>query len=472
MNNNLDSTEFPLAAALPQKCTPVEAFLKLAHLPHVIFLDSSAEHPRLGRYSFVAADPFEWFQEALPQPNSLTSLEGLWAHFSAEHRADLPPFQGGLAGLFGYGLASSLESLPGPRIVDFPMPDVALGFYDVVLAFDHVAEQAWIISQGFPETDELARRRHAKQRLKEFLSILDGPIQQSPISQGIEIPLSQLAPQFPTKHSQVTSNTSAEHYQAIINRAIEYIHAGDVFQVNVAQRLLAAATRNSVSLYLKLRDQNPAPYAGYFDLGDWQICSSSPECFLRLQRGLAETRPIKGTRGRSSSPEADLFSGDDLQLSEKDRAENVMIVDLMRNDFSRVCRPETVQVAELFNVETYAHVKHLVSAVRGQLQDKMTPFDLFRACFPGGSITGAPKIRAMEIISELEPTARGAYCGSLGYIGFNGEMNTNILIRTITSGGGWWQFPVGGGIVAQSNAEDEYAETWHKARGLLRAIQS
>jgi para-aminobenzoate synthetase component 1 len=219
-----------------------------------------------------------------------------------------------------------------------------------------------------------------------------------------------------------------------------------------------------------LRQCNPAPYAGYLDLGEWQIVSASPECFLTVRDRRVETRPIKGTRGRSRFPEADLFAGDELQLSAKDRAENAMIVDLMRNDLSRVCEADSVHVAQLWRLETYAFVKHLVSVVRGELRTGLTAIDLLQASFPGGSVTGAPKVRAMQIIAELEPTARGPYCGSLGYIGFDGAMDASILIRTITAGRGWWQLPVGGGIVAQSVADDEYRETWHKARGMLAAI--
>ncbi|MEQ8836183.1 MAG: anthranilate synthase component I family protein, partial [Lacipirellulaceae bacterium] len=234
-------------------------------------------------------------------------------------------------------------------------------------------------------------------------------------------------------------------------------------------------TSSSVELYQRLRTRNAAPYACYLDLGDSQICSASPECFLTVRTGTegqrqVETRPIKGTRGRSPNAVADLFTGDDLLASEKDRAENVMIVDLLRNDLSRVCKPESVHVAKLFELETYAFVKHLTSVVRGELQEGITPLDLLRASFPGGSITGAPKVRAMEIIAELEPTARGAYCGSLFYQGFDGTFDSNILIRTVTASQGWWQLPVGGGITAQSDPEDEYRETWHKARGLLEAL--
>lgn len=459
-----------LVENLPAGLSSLEAFQRLTHLPHVVFFDSVLHEERLGRYSFVAADPFAWLEGGADASDILAEVAARWSEFATSPLPELPPFQGGAAGLFSYELAGTLESLPLPQTVDFPIPLLGVGLYDVVLAFDHQKQEAWLISQGFPESEPAARRRRGEHRLKQFKQLLNEPFT-SVRQSGLQIPTSRLAPQFDVQLGDITSNFSSSAYQDMIRRAVDYIHAGDVFQVNLSQRLLSPANSDSVSLYLNLREKNPAPYAGYLDLGNWQICSSSPECFLRVRDRIAETRPIKGTRGRSHLPEADLFSGDELQLSEKDRAENVMIVDLMRNDFSRVCKPDSVHVSELFNVETYAHVKHLVSAVRGELSDEATPFDLLRCCFPGGSITGAPKIRAMEIIAELEPTARGAYCGSLGYIGFDGQMDSNILIRTITAGGGWWQLPVGGGIVAQSDPQDEYRETWHKARGLLHALE-
>jgi len=271
--------------------------------------------------------------------------------------------------------------------------------------------------------------------------------------------------------AELTSSFSEADYLRAVEQAIEYVFAGDVFQVNLAQRLLYPAHGDSVALYLRLRRSNPAPFAGYFDLGDFQIVSSSPERFLRVADRLVETRPIKGTRPWRDREEADLSAGEELRQSEKDRAENVMIVDLLRNDLSRVCDPESVYVSQLCGLETYAYVQHLVSVVRGELRDTCTPLDLLRAAFPGGSITGAPKVRAMEIIAELEPTARGAYCGSLGYLGFDGSLDLSILIRTITAGRGWWQAPVGGGIVAQSDPRQEYLETWDKAEGLIRALR-
>jgi para-aminobenzoate synthetase component 1 len=230
------------------------------------------------------------------------------------------------------------------------------------------------------------------------------------------------------------------------------------------------AQGDALSLYLRLRQRNPAPFAAWFDLGDTQILSASPERFLCVSDDRVEARPIKGTRRRTPFAEASLFAGDDLVESEKDRAENIMIVDLLRNDLSRVCEADSVRVTQLCGLETYQYVQHLVSAIEGRLSAGKTAVDLVRAAFPGGSITGAPKIRAMEIIAELEPTARGPYCGCLGYFGFDGSADLNILIRTITASRGWWQFPVGGGIVAQSSPEREYEETWHKAEGLLRAV--
>ncbi len=479
------SSPLPLVEPLPGGLSAVVAFERLATLPHVIFFDSAARDSRLGRYSFVAADPFAWIQRPADGSDALAAVEQLWQQFAphAAVHADLPPFQGGLAGLLSYDLNRSLEQIAAPKIEDLQTPALAMGAYDVVVAFDHLEHQAYLISQGLPEVEPLARRERAESRLAEFKRLLFGSPPSathstvaSVASGGAaepargDVPIKELAPQFPMPMLGVTSNLSAAAYRDMVRRGVEYIHAGDIFQVNLAQRLLHAATSTSLDLYLRLRERNPAPYACYFDLGEWQICSASPECFLTVRDRQVETRPIKGTRGRSPIPEADLFAGDDLSASEKDRAENVMIVDLMRNDLSRVSAAESVHIEQLCRLETYAFVKHLVSVVRGELRPECTPLDLLRASFPGGSITGAPKVRAMEIIAELEPTARGPYCGSLAYLGFDGTMDANILIRTITAGRGWWQLPVGGGIVAQSEPDDEYRETWHKARGLLRAL--
>jgi para-aminobenzoate synthetase component 1 len=375
--------------------------------------------------------------------------------------------------LFSYDLNRSLEQIPRPQYDEFGVPALAIGLYDVVLAYDHQENRAWILSQGFPETQEHARTERARRRAAEMRQWLAATPATEPVQSSADpIPADALAPQFPVSGPEgLTSNFSEDNYLRTVQRVVDYIYAGDVFQVNLTQRLLFPAHGDSTQLYLRLRDRNPAPFAGYFDLGTFQVVSASPERFLSIRNRWVETRPIKGTRQRTRWPEADLYAGDDLQHSEKDRAENVMIVDLLRNDLSPVCEPATVEVTQLCRLELYQFVQHLVSAVRGRLRDGTDAIDLLRCAFPGGSITGAPKVRAMEIIAELEPTARGAYCGSLGYVGFDGTTDLSILIRTITAGRGWWQLPVGGGIVAQSVPQREYEETWHKATGLIRALE-
>ncbi len=451
-----------------------QTFVRLARRPHVLFLDSARRDATLGRYSFLTADPFDYIALPADGSDALTALERRLQPYQAPTIAGLPPFQGGAAGLLGYDLGASLERVPRPAFDEFQTPAMAIGLYDVVLAVDHVQHKAWLISQGFPETEPGARRHRAAERLAQFRSWLsdDAADTNDVTVRPQRIPLANLAPQFAVPGPEgLTSNLSAEGYLAAIRRAIEYIHAGDVFQVNIAQRWLYPALGDAVNLYLRLRRRNPATFGGYFDLGETQIVSASPERFLRARDGQVEARPIKGTRSRTARPEADLYAGDEMLQNVKDRAENVMIVDLLRNDLSRVCTADSVRVTELCRLETYEFVQHLVSAVRGTLANGITALDLLRASFPGGSITGAPKVRAIEIIAELEPTARGPYCGSLGYLGFDGTLDTSILIRTITASGGWWQAPVGGGIVAQSVPEREYEETWHKATGLIRALQ-
>jgi para-aminobenzoate synthetase component 1 len=471
-----------------------DAFLALSVRPHCVFFDSARSESELGRYSFLSADPFAFIclgaadaaARLADRSSIFTELTTRLAPFATETLAGLPPFQGGLAGLLGYDLHRALEKIPYARFDEFSVPALAVGLYDVVLAIDHVERKAWIVSQGWPEQDPRQRQERARLRLTELKKCLftaqpsDSTVSpankriQASAAPGLEdLARNNLTPQFAVlPDSMLTSNFSRHGYLQAVARAIEYIHAGDIFQVNLSQRLLCPAQDDSRALYLRVRQRNPAPFAAYYDVGQFQIVSSSPERFLRVHQRQVEARPIKGTRRRSAWPEADLFAGDELLESEKDRAENVMIVDLMRNDISRTCNPDSVRVSELCRLETYEFVQHLVSVVQGELRTECGPFDLLATSFPGGSITGAPKVRAMEVIAELEPTARGAYCGCLGYVGFDGTMDTNILIRTITAGRGWWQFPVGGGIVAQSDPLREYEETWHKAEGMLRALDA
>jgi para-aminobenzoate synthetase component 1 len=452
----------------------VDVFRRWSHLPYAIYFDSAARDSPLGRYSFVAADPVTWWAAAGDGAATFAAIDRVAARLTGDWRPDLPPFQGGVAGMFGYELAGSFESVPVAMIADLSVPTLAAGWYDVVAAFDHRQHTAWLISQGWPETDPEARRERAADRLRKFRELLSNRSNDQPHLQAAELPpleLDQLAPQFATsRFDGLTSNFSAGGYLRAVKQVIDYIHAGDVFQVNLSQRLLHQAHGSAVDLYCRLRERNPAPFAGYLDVGDWQFCSASPERFLRVSDGQVETRPIKGTAPRTHQRQSDAVGARRLAASPKDRAENVMIVDLLRNDLSRSCRPESVAVTQLCGLESYAWIQHLVSVVEGRLRDDQSPIDLLRHCFPGGSVTGAPKLRAMQIIAELEPTTRGAYCGSLGYFGVNGRMDTNILIRTITAGRGWWQLPVGGGIVAQSDPRKEYEETWAKARGMIQAV--
>ncbi|HWB13190.1 MAG TPA: anthranilate synthase component I family protein [Pirellulales bacterium] len=465
------ASSLPIVEELHPVPDAAEAFLRLRGLPYCLWFDSARKHPTLGRYSFLMAQPFDYLELPIDGPDALATLAERLAPYQCPSHADLPPFQGGAAGLISYDLGRQLERLPAPRVDEFGVPALAFGFYDVVIAWDHEQRRAWIVSHGWPERGE-TRLRRARERLDEFHAHLAGEPKAS--FRGVDgsaVPRDSLAPQFVVGGVPgLTSTFSREAYLKAIGRAIDYIVAGDIFQVNLAQRLLFPARDDASDLYLRLRERNAATFAGYFDLGRFQIASASPERFLCVRAGQVEARPIKGTRQRTRWPEADLFAGDELLSSEKDRAENVMIVDLLRNDLSRVCWPDSVLVTQLCELETYEYVQHLVSAVRGKLRDDRRPLDVLRAALPGGSITGAPKVRAMQIIAELEPTARGAYCGSLAYLGFDGSLDASILIRTITAGRGWWQLPVGGGIVAQSVPATEYDETWHKAEGLLRSL--
>jgi len=464
----------PLVSELVPAPDSESLFRRLWSLPHCLFLDSARRSNELGRYSFLAADPFEFHVARVDEQGSLDRLAARMAAFKSATLPGLPPFQGGAAGLFGYDLGRQLESIPSPEFDEFAVPALAVGLYDVVVACDHVENRAWIISQGWPEVDSVRRAHRASERMAEMRAWLAAGSDRPPfraVSSAPPLRGDELAPQYAVGGIPgLASNFSRSEYLAAVARAIEYIRAGDIFQVNLAQRLIYPAADHATAIYLRLRQRNPATFASYFDLGDVQIASASPERFLRVVDRQVEARPIKGTRRRSTSPEADLFTADELQASDKDRAENVMIVDLLRNDLSRVCRPESVRVTELCRLELYEYVQHLVSVVQGELRPERTALDLLRAAFPGGSITGAPKVRAMEVIAELERVARGPYCGSLGYWGFDGTFDANILIRTITASRGWWQFPVGGGIVAQSVPEREYVETWDKAEGILRAL--
>ena len=473
---------------------PAECAEHFAGCPHRLLLDSAARSARLGRYSFFMADPavivssrsnktFETRaggQPAIVDDDALSAVRRLLAPQVAPVIPGLPPFQGGAAGYVGYDWGLTLERLPAPRYDDLGLDDVVLGLYDWVVAWDHAASKAWLVSTGLPEPDAPARQRRAEARADWAIARLarDAGDARTPLT----APCASGAPgtaasTYPVEGGWwpdslgLRSSFGHRAYLDEVARVREYIVAGDIFQANLSQRFEAPCGEAPWAFYRRLRARNPAPFAAFMELPDAAILSTSPERFLHVDpSGHVETRPIKGTRARGFGPEHDAALGQALTESVKDRAENLMIVDLMRNDLSRVCTAGSVRVSELFSLERYATVHHLVSTVVGDLAPGNDAFDALRLAFPGGSITGAPKLRAMEIIAEIEPSRRGVYCGSIGYWSVTGALDTNIAIRTAVIRNGRIYFSAGGGIVADSDPEQEYRETLDKARATIDAL--
>ncbi len=439
-----------------------------------LWLDSALFHQVYGRFSYLALDPYltlrlrgdrihargaeHWDAEGNPFPHLARLLE--------EHRVSAPPglptFIGGAAGYLGYDLGRHIERVPTHAADDLGLPDAWLGFYDVVCAVDHAGQRAWIIATGLPETRAGWRQRRAQARsaqMEGWLARAAARGERQPVgSGGCD---GGVGEEFELQRPFFTD---------AVRRAQEYIAAGDIYQVNLAFREELPAPRDPLRAYERLRAVSPGSYAAYLDIGEAQILSSSPECFLRVRGSQVETRPIKGTRPRGATPAEDARLAAELAASQKDRAENVMIVDLERNDLGRVCSYGTVRVSELWSVETYATLHHLTSAVTGDLYPGRGRTDLLKAAFPGGSITGAPKVRAMEIIEELEPVRRGVYTGAIGCFSATGDADLNIAIRTATVTGGRAYFHVGCGIVADSDPDAEFEEAVVKAQGLARAL--
>jgi para-aminobenzoate synthetase component 1 len=484
----------PLVEELVPAPDPARCCEQLEGLAYRTFLDSAATGTRLGRFSFLSADPVYVVRskgdrtecldlvagtQSRMDGDALSVLRTLLTPFATESVPELPPFQGGAAGYLAYDWGHQLERLPYPRHDDVDVFDVVLGVYDWVLAWDHDARRAWLISTGLPETSSEARSRRREQRaafVRERLrssARADGP----PARPTAAATRPHAAPSYPVDDSHhsarldLRSSFTHRDYVDAVARVREYILAGDIFQANLSQRFDAPLRESAWDFYRRLRTRNAAPFAAFLDFPDTVVLSASPERFLRVDvDGRVETRPIKGTRPRGLGPEHDAALGQALVESDKDRAENLMIVDLMRNDLSRTCAAGTVRVPELFALERYATVHHLVSTVVGRLAQGMDALDLVRAAFPGGSITGAPKLRAMEIIAELEPSQRGVYCGAIGYWSVTGALDMNIAIRTTVARDGHLYFNAGGGIVADSDPEQEYLETLDKARGIIDAI--
>lgn len=456
-------------------------------VPFLILFDSAGTHrERDSRYSVLSADPLATcsVQSAVYGSGPFDQLRE-WQKSIPNLLAEghsLPPFCGGVAGLMSYELGQAFERLPSPVIDDFQTPALLAGLFDWAIVWDHLAGtvRAYVLSMGasFVSSGVGDRAAWIWHKLERYASTQPERVILGQHGDSATESAFCDSESFRRLHriepsSEIFSDFTRDQYMSAVGRVIEYIGAGDIFQANLSQRLTAPWTGTATQLYSRIRKRNPAPFCGLLKYEDFAIVSASPERFLKVDRdGVVETRPIKGTRRRPRSPIADLYAGTELATSEKDRAENVMIVDLLRNDISRSCCNGSVRVTGLCEIERFETVLHLVSTVVGQLRPDQDVWHLMSGCFPGGSITGAPKIRAMQIIAELEPTVRGAYCGSLFACGPSGDFDSSILIRTFTLKDGWVQFPVGGGIVADSDPLDEYRETLHKASGMIRALRS
>ncbi|MGA7980365.1 MAG: aminodeoxychorismate synthase component I [Chromatiaceae bacterium] len=445
---------------VPYRPDSTPLFDLLAHRSWPVFLDSGRPYSTQGRYDIVTADPRTVLvtrglkTEIRTAAGARSSLADPFALLQEEMSPARPavdglPFCGGAVGYFGYDLGRRIERIPRLAEDAEHIPDMAVGIYEWALVVDHHEQRSRLVASD-------------RSLLREQASVLATAWNERRVPRP-RIPFRVLGP--------VRPNLSHGEYLAAIARIKHYIREGDCYQVNFAQRFSAAAEGDPWHAYQGLRRLNPAPFAAYLSTPYCQVMCSSPERFLRVRSGLVETKPIKGTLPRGKDPIEDLMLADALRASAKDRAENLMIVDLLRNDLGRVCAIGSIQVPRLFALESFTRVHHLVSTVRGRLAEGRTPLDLLRACFPGGSITGAPKVRAMEIIEELEPHRRGVYCGAIGYLGFDGAMDTNIAIRTLVHSDGVTRLWAGGGIVADSDPESEYRETYHKAAPLLDLLE-
>jgi para-aminobenzoate synthetase component 1 len=472
----LRSPRYPLIEEIDTDLSPLNAFELFRNRKFSFFLDSGMDAHKLGRYSFIGSNPFLVLSTrgsdiVLTQGTAKSRLSGnpfdmLKQLLETYHLDPCPspvPFTGGAVGYLSYDLCHFIERLPSTAVDDLKLPECCFAFYDLVLAFDNLEGKTYIISTGFPELTETRRIERATERLNEAKHTL------SEMSHsGTRAPFASTS--SPAKQVTLKGGFTHKEYVNAVEKARQYIIAGDIFEVNLSQRFDAELSITPYELYRRLRQINPAPFACYFDFDEVSVVSASPERFLRLQGDWVETRPIKGTRPRGKTPEEDQALAKELLTSVKDRAENMMIVDLERNDLGRVCRFGTVKVTELAILEVYPTVFHLTSTVVGRLREGQNGIDLLKATFPGGSITGAPKVRSMEIIDELEPTKRSVYTGSIGYLSFNGDLDFNIAIRTFLVKDRKTYFQVGGAVVYDSNPEAEYQETLDKARALIDAL--
>jgi para-aminobenzoate synthetase component I len=444
-------------------------FSRLSHQPWSILLDSGQPESQYGRYDILVADPFVTISTIESGENIKTEISrngGVTTSFDdpfailnqllEPYRCSQTslPFCGGAVGYFAYDLARQVEHLPNLSAKNESLPHMMVGLYDWAVVVDHREKTACLVSHGFQQS--------TRDNWQSLCALFGSPTNAHNSSFALT--------------SVVASNMDASLYGKAFNKIRNYITAGDCYQVNLAQRFFAKAKGDGWVAYNKLREISPAPFMAYMNFGHLQVLSGSPERFLQVVGSHVETRPIKGTRPRSDDAAQDAQFAQELQSSIKDKAENLMIVDLLRNDISKNCEIGSVKADKLFQLQSFANVHHLVSIVTGTLKKSKTAVDILRGCFPGGSITGAPKLRSMQIIEELEPQRRGVYCGAIGYIGFDGNMDTNIAIRTAVyvkneQDEGEISFYAGGGIVADSVLEKEYAETLDKASSLLKTMQ-
>ncbi len=449
----------------------MRVFDALRDLPRPVFLDSGHPSAFAARFDVVAADPSATLTTqglktevrrrdgsgGVSAADPLVLLRAELGRLSQENAEPMSlPFGGGAIGYFGYDLGRYYERIAGSATDDIRLPDMSVGIYDWAVVTDHAEQRSWLVAADRDST--------TKSTVQRVLIQLDALSSSLPEARRISVGEFDVL-------SAVRSNLSRDEYADAFVAVKDHIRRGNCYQVNLTQRFQARVTGDSWQAYRLLRAANPAPYAAYLEFPEGQILSSSPELFLKVDSGRAETRPIKGTRRRSDDPYRDRALADELRASAKDRAENVMIVDLLRNDFGRCCEPGSVRAGPLFEIESFASVHHLVSTVTGNLAQGYDALDLLRACFPGGSITGAPKLASMQIIDELEPHRRGVYCGSIGYVGFDGRMDTNIAIRTLVRLDDQIYAWAGGGIVADSRLEDEYQESFDKAAALLSILE-
>jgi para-aminobenzoate synthetase component I len=473
----------PLIQEISTAHTPESLAEQLGGEPGLVLLRSALFNSPQARYSFVAAQPFLTFRSfgsrcelhslersEMQFGNPWRLLDSLMSRYELLEELDLPFPLGGCFGYWGYDLKNFVEpKLPRHAVNDLELPDCHVGFYDNLVVFDHRLAKTWIVSTGLgadgsrSEKIALQRAEFWKEQLRDE-SNLHPRGEVAPAALRLLSSSSSIEP-------TVTSNLTRDEFLSRVHRAQAYIRAGDIYQVNLSHRFATPFSSSGWQLFQNLSNVSPAPFSAYVDCGDFQLASSSPELFLRLSGGHIQTRPIKGTRPRSSDPTRDAQLTYELQTSSKEMAELVMITDLLRNDLGKVCEFGSVQVPELVRLERFPQVQHLVSTVEGRLRAGVTHFAAFASCFPGGSITGAPKFRAMEIIDELEPIARGPYTGALGYLGFNRESQLSITIRTAVCKNGAACFHAGAGIVADSIPTAEYDETLAKARGFLQALR-